>query len=52
MECHCEAVFAEAISCFMRYFTQKEIATPSKSKGGGSQRHQFFRSGLSLGVTK
>jgi len=36
-KCHCEAFFAEAISCFMGYFNSKEIATLPKSKSGGSQ---------------
>jgi len=34
-KCHCEVFFAEAISCFTGYFTQKEIAAPPKK--GGSQ---------------
>jgi hypothetical protein len=45
-KCHCEAVCAEAISCFTGIAGQKRIATPprlpwravpGKSKSGGSQ---------------
>ncbi len=35
-KCHCEAFFAKAISCFT-ISIQKGIATPPKSKSGGSQ---------------
>ena len=36
-KCHCEAVFAEAISYFAGISAQKGIAAPPKSKSGGSQ---------------
>jgi hypothetical protein len=36
-KCHCEAVYAEAISYFADISTQNKIAAPPKNKCGGSQ---------------